>query len=342
MGNPTLRDIADRLGVSTATVSLAMRGDTRIGRSTRRRVEAAVAEVGYVYQRSAASLRTARTHTVGVILNDITDPFFSALLASLERELAAAGRTTFLRHSGESPEHQGRFMRTMSEYNADGLIMCPAIGTTFDDISPREAGAPPVVFVSRTVPDTAFDSVVNDDEKAGRLAAERLLSLGHRRIALVGGHPSVSCYGERLRGYRTALERASVPFDEALVRPLVPSRLEGFRAAGWLAALEPRPTAASCYNGSVALGLTQGLAREGLVPGRNFALIGHEDVEEASLAYPPMSVTTVAREEMGRQAAAALAERIENPELPPRRIVLDTRLVVRETCGVPPSAATEP
>ena len=115
--------------------------------------------------------------------------------------------------------------------------------------------------------------------------------------------------------------------------PSVLTRLAGFRAARCIAELTPRPTAAIGYNDAVALGLSAGLQREGLFPGRNFALVGHENVEEAGLANPPLSVTTVSRDEMGRKAAAALIERIEQPDAPPRRIVLETELIVRESCG---------
>lgn len=108
-------------------------------------------------------------------------------------------------------------------------------------------------------------------------------------------------------------------------------RLEGFEPARWIAALEAQPTAATCHNDSIALGLFHGLTREGRYPGRNFVLIGHEDVEEASLVSPPTSVTRVSRDEMRKRAAAALPE---NPDAPPRRIVLKTELIVRGTCGV--------
>ena len=334
LARPTLRDIAEHLGVSTATVSLAMRGNERISADTRRRVEEALEEFGYVYHRSAANLRTSMTHTVGVIVNDVSDPFFATLLAALQEALARAGRSVFLCHTNESASRQANFLRTMSEYNADGIIVSPAIGSTAQDFSSLQVPIPPVVFVSRTLFELGFDHVINDDGKAAQLAVDRLVSLGHRRIAFVGGDPGVSCFQLRLEGYREALERARIPFDGALVRDSLPSRTAGFEAARWVAELEPRPTAAICYNDPVALGLFSGLQREGLFPGRNFALIGHEDVEEASFATPPLSTTAVSRDEMGRTAAATLVRRIEDPDAPPRHVVLKPELIVRGTCGV--------
>ena len=333
MARPTLRTVADKLGVSTATVSLAMRDSKKISVDMRTRVKAALVEAGYVYQRGAAGLRTSKTHTVGVIVNNVSDPFFSTLLASLEDALAKAGRTVFLCNTNESVARQADFMQKMSEYNADGMIVSPAIRSTAEDFRLKPGLMPPLVFVSRTMFDLGFDYVVNDDYEATVLPMNHLLNMGHRRIAFVGGDPSVSGFRERIRGYRAALERASVDFDGTLIRPSVPTRLFGFQAARWIAELTPRPTAAIGYNDAVALGLSAGLQREGLFPGRNFALIGHEDVEEAGLANPPLSVTTVCRDEMGRQAAAALIERIERPDAPPQRIVLNTELIVRESCG---------
>ena len=333
MARPTLRTVANKLGVSTATVSLAMRDSKKISTDMRRRVKAALVETGYVYQRGAAGLRTSRTDTVGVIVNNVSDPFFSTLLASLEDALAKTGRTVFLCNTDESVGRQADFIQKMSEYNADGIIISPAIHSTAEDFRARRGSMPPLVFVSRAMFDLDFDCVVNDDFEATVLPMNHLLSMGHRRIAFVGGDASVSGFQERIRGYRAALERASIGFDSTLVRPSVPTRLAGFQAARWIAELTPRPTAAIGYNDAVALGLSAGLQREGLFPGRNFALIGHEDVEEAGLANPPLTVTTVSRDEMGRKAASALLERIEHPDAPPQSIVLKTELVVRESCG---------
>lgn len=273
------------------------------------------------------------TRAVGVIVNNVNDPFFGALLTSLEDALARTGRSVLLCNSNESCERQAGFIRKMAECEADGIIVSPAIGSTTEHFFPRHPAWPPLVFVSRTLSDSEFDYVKNDDHEAGRLATGHLLSLGHRRIAFVGGDPSVSCFGERLRGHREALRQASVPFDPSLVRPSPPDLREGYRAARWISGLTSRPTAASCYNDLIALGLCHGLPREDLYPGRNFALIGHEDVAEASLTNPPMTVTRVSRGEMGRRAAMALVERIEKPDAPRQRIVLETELVVRGTCG---------
>ena len=298
------------------------------------RVEEALSQFGYVHQRRGEILRTSKTQIVGVILNNVSDAFFNTLLASMEKALTETGRTSFLCNSNESPLRQAAFMRKMLEYNADGIIISPAIGSTPEQFNPATVDFPPIVFVSRTIPELGFDHVVSDDYQSSRLAMDRLLSLGHRRIAFVGGVPSISCFREMLRGYKDALHDASIAFDERLVRPSVPIRKEGFEAALWISGLDPRPTAAVAYNDIVGLGLFSGLPLEGIFPGKDFALIGNDDIEESSLVTPPLSATGVSRDEMGKRAVEALVRRIENPDAPPQHIVLETKLNIRGTCKV--------
>ena len=134
---PTLQDVADHLGLSLShRIAGHARTHGRLSKKTRMRVEEALAQFGYVYQRSGAILRTAKTQTVGVILNNVSDPFYSTLLGPLEKALAETGRISFLCHSNESPLLQAAFMRKMSEYNADGMIISPAIGSTPEHFKP--------------------------------------------------------------------------------------------------------------------------------------------------------------------------------------------------------------
>ena len=147
MRKPTLSQIAKQLGLSTATVSLAMKENSRISERTRASVKEALSESGYVYQRSAAGLRKAKTDTVGIVLNNVSDPSFSKLLESIERELAKCGKTVFLCNTDEKVERQSEFIRKMSEYNADGIVLVPAMGTQATDLEEMEKFSPPIVCV---------------------------------------------------------------------------------------------------------------------------------------------------------------------------------------------------
>ena len=290
-------------------------------------------ELGPVSRRKAANPVTPGTRFVSVILNNVSDPIFRSLLPPLEDALEQTGRSVFLHNADESRDRQADFVKATADANADGIVLCPVAGSTPEHVSAGHVPMPPLVFVSRALPGPGFDYVLGDDREAARLAAERLLTLGHRRIAVVGGELGAFCFGERIRGHRAALDEASVAFDERLVRPSLPIMGEGFGAARWIAALSPRPTAAICYNASISLGLFHGLVRKGLFPGKNFALIGHQDIEEVSLVDPPISVTRFSYGEMGRRTAATLLERMSNPGAPPNRFVLKAELVVRGTCG---------
>ena len=193
-----LYHIAEQLGVSTSTVSLSMRDSPRIPCATRARVKAALSAAGYVYHRRAAALRTSNTFTVGVIVDDLSDPFVRALLGSLEGALAEAGRTVFLCHSDESVPRQTEFVRKMREYDADGIVVRPAIESTPEDFTACGHPFPPLVFVSRAFPALPFDSVVSDEGEAASLAVRHLIDLDHRRIALLGPERGVGASEERI------------------------------------------------------------------------------------------------------------------------------------------------
>ena len=323
---------------SNYAVSPAVDDNRRNRQSARHRARPAPVEFGSVSRRKAANPVTSGPRFVSVILNNVSDPVFRSLLPPLEDALAQTGRSVFLHHADESRNRQADFVKATADANADGIVLCPVAGSTLEHVSAGRVSMPPLVFVSRALPGSDFDHVLGDNRKAARLAAERLLTLGHRRIAVVGGELGAFCFGERIRGHRAALNAASVAFDERLVRPSLPTMGEGFGASRWIAALSPCPTAAICYNASISLGLFHGLVREGLSPGRDFALIGPEDVEEVCLVDPPISVTKFSYGEMGRQAAAALLARMSNRGAPPKRAVLKAELVVRGTCGAEAAA----
>jgi LacI family transcriptional regulator len=334
----TLRDLADHLGLSTATVSLAMRDKPRVSEETRARVRDGMRELGYVYNRGAASLRTDRTGTVGLAISDITDPYFAQLLIAIQSELHGKGRMVFLCHSTESPKLQDDFVDTLREYNADGLILCPAIGTDAAAMRRVLDWRMPTVMVTRSIPDADFSFVGTNDARGMEMATEHLLALGHHRIALIGGSPAISTGRERLAGYLRAHEARGLPVDRALILPCDTNRRGGITAIQQALALEDPPTAAACFADIIAFGVMLELSRQGMTPGRDFSVVGFDDVIEAGLWQPPLTTVAVQRHAMGVAAAHLLAELIETGSLLPRRIVFEPSLTVRSSCGPPPAA----
>jgi LacI family transcriptional regulator len=337
MSKPTLNEIAKKLGVSTATVSLAMKENSRISDKMRVRVLEEMRRSGYVYQRSAAGLRKAKTDTVGIILNNATDPFFSLILASIEGALAEKDMTAFLCNTNESVDRQTEFIRKMSEYNADGIILVPAIGTRAEDLEVVRTIAPPMVFFSRLVDNFPLDAVVHDERQAGFIAGQHLLALDHTRIAAVGGTADLTGFQERLAGIRSAFEASDIDFDPALVFECRPTRACGYEQAAKLLSMANPPTAAIGYNAIVSLGLKAGLQREGMRIGEDFSLIANENPDELLLTNPPLSTTGFATEDMGRAAVELLYDRIENPTDPVYHKVMDSELILRESTRPVPS-----
>lgn len=332
----TLQVIAERLDVSTATVSLALRDNPVVAESTREKVQALARDLGYIYNRSAASLRTARTNMVAVGFHDITNPFFAELLLAIEDSIYASGRTVLLATYGENLSRQDKVLRTLREYRPDGMILCAAGGTGQPDIRAlMGAGIAIVQLVREMVPDVDFVGI--DDRTAAREATEHLIDLGHRRIASIAGLEGIPTARARRAGWRDALEARGIPVDPALVYEGLTTREVGFAAIRHLLTLPDPPTAAVCFNDLAAFGTMLGLRHEGLEPGRDFSVVGCDDIKEAALWSPALTTIHNRQNELGAEAARVLEERIANPGAPVQRILLRPRFIMRGTTAPPPA-----
>ncbi|MBL8587455.1 MAG: LacI family DNA-binding transcriptional regulator [Methylobacteriaceae bacterium] len=334
-GQPvTLQIIAAELGVSTATVSLALRGNPAVAEATRERVQAQARALGYVYNRSAASLRTAKTHIIAVCVHDITSPYFAEMLTSIEDVASAAGRTLLLGTYGESLERQRRLLQSFREYRPDGVILCPAAGTRPEDVRMlTEAGAP-VVQLSREMVGGGLDFVGSNDADGTARAVAHLISLGHRRIAYFGGKDEVSTGAQRHAAFLAAMRAHGLAADPSAIFPGWGRRETGLAAVEQALARAEPPTAAVCFNDLTAFGAMLGLYRLGKQPGRDFSLVGYDDVREASQWAPPL--TTLAHEtDPGRAAAELLLARIADPARAAQRLALTPVLRVRGTTAAP-------
>ena len=328
----TLADIAYDLGVSTATVSLALRDSPLVAQDTAERVRTRAVEMGYIYNRRAASLRTKRSDIVGVIVRDIINPFFAEVLGAIEAEVGANKQTFLLCNHDDSKQAQDDFIETLVEFGADGVILSPAIGTTAADVAAIERRGLPVVMVARTVDGDAADipAFTGRDREGMRLAVAHLVALGHRDIALVGGTRRTSTGRERRAGYAEAMAAAGLDPTPRHDIEIPYSRRAGFDAAKALA--DDVPTAAACCSDTVALGLMAGLARLGIQPGVDVAITGYDDIEEAAIATPALTTVHDGHDEIGRLAARALYEKITGGSAEAATTVAP-RLIVRESCN---------
>lgn len=337
----TLSDIAAACDVSRATASLVLRGSPLVHAETRKRVEAEMRRVGYVYNRAAASLRRRESSSVALVVNDLSNPFFAEFAAGVDEALAAAGYVTLLGSSGESAERQQAVLRTLVEHHPAAIILSPAEVSDAARVARAIGPATPLLVFNRHLVGAAEDAFGYDflglDNRAGaRLATEHLVSLGHRRIAFFGGHMDSSSCRERRLGYQDALQAAGIVPEPQWCVESAPTRLEAAAQTGALFVRDPAPTAAVCYNDAVALGLMMGLIRRGRRPGQDFAVTGFDDIPEASLCVPPLTTLGAEPRARGRQAAELALQSARDPAGPHAPVIVPVQLIVRGSSCPPP------
>ncbi len=328
----TIVDVARRAGVSKSTVSLVLGGSSLVADATRERVTEAMAELRYIYHRGAATLRGAKSDVLGMVINDLTNPFYVELAIGIEQACQGAGFIPFLANSAEDPIRQQEVIRSMREHGAAGLVLAPAIGAAAGDVKGLVAGLP-VVQVMRRLSGLKASLVTPENREGARKATAHLIEHGHRRIAFVGGAGSLFVREERLAGYRLALEAAGYPFQEALVVETTSNYAGGGAAATRLFALAERATAALCFNDVVAIGLIRALTQAGIGVGRDFAVIGFDDIDEAKHMLPPLTSVAVNARNLGARAAQLLMRQIASGDFEPETVICPTSLVIRASCG---------
>jgi LacI family transcriptional regulator len=333
MRRVTLMDVAKDAGVSRATASLVLRDSPLVADETRQRVLSSMRKLGYVYNRAAASLRTQRSYTIGLIVTDITNPFFAQMTVGSEAHLDQASYGVLLSNTAERLGKQDRLLRMMHEYGVDGVLLCPAMGTSPETVERLHRWRLPLVLVARYLPEIDVDYVGADNVSGAQMAVEHLVALGHRRIAFVGGPRQSSARRDRLRGYQSALVRHGLSVDDTLSVPSPVTRDGGHRAISELLEHPDPPTAALCYNDVVAFGVMLRLQAAHKAPGTDLAVIGFDDIDEAALWRPALTTVSISPRQVGIEAAQLLLDRIDHPEGAPRQVILRPRLVVRESCG---------
>lgn len=329
----TLKDLARHAGVSVSTASLVMRDSPLVSDSTRSKVLDSARAIAYVRNRSAASLRAGRSGTIGLVVPEITNPFYAEFTAGFEGALNRNDCVTFFGNSAESLSRQEMFIARMREQRVDGIAISPAEGTAASALERLAECGVPCVQAIRYVLGLAMDHVGTDSRLGMAIATRHLVALGHRRIAFVGGGGVTSATRDRRAGYFDGLRQAGLPVDVDLVIDCPIDRRTGAGVLDRLFGLVDPATAAVCYADVIGLGMIHALLDRGLTPGRDFAVVGHDDIEEAAWSHPGLSTVAVTPRRIGAEAARMLVERIADPSLAARRYLLEPRLIVRESCG---------
>lgn len=325
----SLLAVAKEAGVSRATASLVLRDSPLVAEPTRERVRAAMARLGYIYNRGAANLRQNRTGTIGLVLSNIANPFFSSLTAGVDEANDASGAICFIANTAESPEKQSRQVRRLREHNVDGLIICPAIGSDHALIDELRLLALPYVQVLREIPGSEGDVVSVDYGLGIEQAVAHLVARNRRNIVFVGAMETHSAAQARVEGFRRAIRHfglAEMPLVEAMGgNGYNESVLDALFDSG------PRPDAAICYNDLIALTLFHHLGRRALKIGTDFAVVGMDDLPQAKAAYPSLTTIGTMPREIGSTAANLLSARLKRPDLPKERVVMAPRLILRDS-----------
>ncbi|MCB5908013.1 LacI family DNA-binding transcriptional regulator [Streptomyces pinistramenti] len=331
---PTIRGVAERAGVSKSLVSLVIQGSPRVSDAKRQAVLAAIDELGYRPNAAARSLVARRTHTVGVIVNDLRNPWFAEVLDGLNSVLHAHG-LRMLMADGRLGQRTGEdFTRAFLELRVDGLV---AVGTLPDpDALATAAARLPVVVAGTHEPRLPrVDTIANDDERGARLATAHLIGLGHRRIAHIAGRGSVGAL--RRRGFEAAMAEAGL-VDGAVVEPGEPTEEGGYRAAVRLLggpADGPRPTAVFAFNDICAVGALSAAQELGLDVPRDLSLIGCDNTYLARIRHLWLSSVNNTSGDMGRRAGRCLLERMAHPERAAERQLVAPSLEIRGTTAPP-------
>ena len=333
----TLQHVADAASVSKATASMVLSNNPRISEPTRQRVLAAVESLGYIYNQRAASLRTQRSYTVGLLIKDVSNPYNAELTSGAESFLAERDYSLLLGTTDDDLDKQSRMIKTMLERDVDGLILSPAAGTSTASLQKLMSHCP-LVLMTQYVQDLAADYVGMDNEIGTVLAVEHLIQQGHRRIAFVGGFEATLTRQWRLNSYRDTLLEHNIEFDAGLCVTGPVSRRGGFDAIHRLLRMPEPPAAAYCFSDVIAFGVMLGLRAAGIEAGKDFAVVGFDNVEEASLWQP--SLTTVATDPsaMGALAADIMLKRIAEPDMPVQQVIMPSRLIARDSTAAPVAA----
>ena len=334
MANVTIKDVARLSGVSAMTVSRVINDSERVSPDTRRKVQAAISELGYVPSRLARGLSRQRTGTLAVIVPDVANPFFTLIVRGAEDIARRAGYRVILCDTRADPTIEREVIEEMIAHRVEGIVIAPVSDRSRSHLRRLARFGVPFVLVDRTVPGVDADVVRGNSADGARQLVDHLISLGHRRIGFIVESDDVSTARERRQGYEAALVGAGIPHDPELVANATVDPTGGSEGMRQLLQLKDRPTAVFTVNNLVALGAIEAVRDAGLEVPDDVALVCFDDIEFASRLYPFLTAMEQPAETFGTLGTQLLLEHIEGrgPERS-RMVVLPARFVLRKSCG---------
>ena len=330
----TIIDIAKAAGISYSSVSRALNGLKGVSEDTRRKVRDIAEGMGYFPNAVAQGLVRRRTGTLGLIIPDITNPFYPELALGVEERASREGLCTFLCNTDYDPKKEKTYIKTLLEKQVDGIILAPISGTAnlFEE---RQSMPLPCVYLGNAPENTKYSYVVTDNVRGGYLAARTLIEKGYRRIGFVSGSEGGSAVDERHSGFVEAMRRYDLPVREDDVRREDWRLQSGHEIVSRMIDSKDHPEALIAGNDLLALGIILGIREKGLKVPDDMAVIGFDDIPTAS--FPGIDLSTIRQPKirMGEAAVEIILDLIasgDGGDKSPRRVIMDPELVLRSTC----------
>lgn len=321
----SIKDVAERAGVSTTTVSRVLSQPEAVRPALRERVQQAIDALAYRPNLAARRLRQQRASLIGLVVSDIRNPFFTDISRAVEDMAYRHGLRVILCNSDEDPDKERAYLELMADEQASGVILSPTLAGARRGRPEAPPPAFPVVLVDRAPEGPATDQVLLDNRAAARALAEHLLAQGCRRVAALVGSRSTTGR-ERQQGFEDALQAAGLGLDSLVLRP---DAAEGEAAARGLLESATRPDGLLATNGLLLLGAVKAVRAAGLAMPGDVAVAGFDNNDWTGLTEPPITVVAQPTYEIGRTATELLLQRMADPARQPRRITLSGELIVR-------------
>ncbi|HEY6274971.1 MAG TPA: LacI family DNA-binding transcriptional regulator [Streptosporangiaceae bacterium] len=336
----SIREVAAHAGVSVGTVSNVLNRPDVVAEHTRRRVQAAIKQLGFIRNESARQLRAGRSRTIGLVVMDVANPFFTDVARGVEDEASESGLAVILCNSDDQQAKETHYLELLEEHRVQGILITPVTGA-HERLARLQRRGTPVVLVDSRSPTRGQCSVSVDDVLGGDLAVTHLLAAGHRRIAFVGGPLSIRQVADRREGAIRALDRAGISAGQLPVIETPALNVAAGRVAGAAIADLPagqQPTAVFCANDLLALGVLQEMTTRRIAVPDSVAIVGYDDIEFAAAAAVPLSSVRQPRQQLGRTAAQLLLdEALGGASHQHRQVVFEPELVIRQSSQASPA-----
>lgn len=330
---PTIKEVARKARVSVGTVSNVITGSIPVSKQLKDRVLEVIQQLDYHPDHVARSLKIRQTRTLGLVISDITDPYFPQVMRGAEDAASQANYILITFNSDDQPQREQLALDALRSRRVDGILLVAANGADPARIRAIQDSGTPIVCLDREISGAGVDCVVVNNFRGGRECVRHLAAQGYARIALLNGHPAMTVAQDRHSGYRQGLEDAAIAYDESLVVTARPGPEDGLKAARQLLTGCPRPFAVVAGSMTLGIALLRAAREMRLRCPRDLAITIFDDPVFSEAVAPPLTAVAQPSYELGRKGVELLLKRLEDPQRPCTKLLLETTLRVRESCG---------